>query len=131
MFGLKHIFLLSCLAISALCSADSHHGHHDCPSLEWLGYHGHCYRHFAFKLSRDNALAFCRDKDADLASIHSKGENNVINGLVGGAQVSSRHTKGCFMCLKVGGNLPLRRRKNTQNTLFYGPYLAHQSTRLF
>ena len=59
-----------------------------CCPMGWLGYGGHCYRYFTLKNFND-ARNHCKDLGADLVSIHSSIENDIINGLSSGEEVNS------------------------------------------
>ena len=83
MFSLARVLLLSfAVVVASFDTCDQ-----TCCGKEWLGYGGFCYRYFTFQKTWQDARNYCLVLGADLASIHSTGENNVINGLVGGESV--------------------------------------------
>nr|BDE75813.1 C-type lectin [Ophioplocus japonicus] len=99
MFYFKSVsVLLLCYATAVLSTDDCDQ---TCCAKNWLGYNGFCYRYFALPKSWADAHTYCQDLEADLASIHSADENNIINGLIGGQRawigLSDQITEGQFV----------------------------------
>ena len=87
MVSFKVYFLVS-LMVMGFTLSDASTNDICCP-MGWLGYGGHCYRYFTYKKNFNDARNHCLNLDADLVSIHSSIENDIINGLTSGEEVSS------------------------------------------
>ena len=58
-----------------------------CCPMSWREYGGHCYRYFTYEKTFNDARIHCLSLDADLVSIHSASENNIVNELSSGEEV--------------------------------------------
>ena len=58
-----------------------------CCSPNWLYSNDFCYRFFISKKNWQDARHNCLNLGADLTSIHSAEENNIVSGLTSGAEV--------------------------------------------
>ena len=85
----KVCVLVSLMAVG-LALSDAWKNEICCP-MGWLGYGGHCYRYFTYKKNFSAARSHCHGLGADLVSIHSSIENDIINGLSSGEEVSWLH----------------------------------------
>ena len=104
MVSFKVYFLVSLMAVG-LTLSDASTNDICCP-MGWLGYGGHCYRYFTYKKNFNDARNHCLNLDADLVSIHSSIENDIINGLTSGEEVSSVLNKGYELSQKDLGDRP-------------------------
>ncbi|XP_070560954.1 C-type lectin domain family 19 member A-like [Ptychodera flava] len=68
--------LVVLLAIAAGIQAQN------CP-LRWVEYQGHCYRYFTGEAEWTSAQNICKSYGANLASIHSNEENDLVYKLQG------------------------------------------------
>ena len=59
----------------------------NCCEKGWLGYNGYCYRYISYKKSWSDARTYCASLGADLVSIHSTVENDIVTVLTRGAEV--------------------------------------------
>ena len=82
------LIVYSCCSIIPTATTDQCCDGTNCCDKGWLGYNGFCYRYIAYKKSWFDARTYCANLGADLVSIHSTLENDIVTVLTRGAEVS-------------------------------------------